>query len=482
MKPAARVRTVLFSFIAACSLACETQQAAGPPGSPSLSMGQGDASGKNVCGGKTSKRNPNAPDSILCAIQIPGNPLISVAKSWVDPATERLLLDDQSNQGVDVVDAESHTFLGRASGFVGAATFGGGTATTNGQGPNSMVPTDPGTVWVSDGNSTVRVVDVNAHAVVASVSTAMPACNGGTATEHYCGRVNEMTYDPEDRIILVENPNPLDTLYCMTHSCASTAAVSYPGTGALPPYATLISADPPYTILGRISFSDAKGTTEGPVWNHKLHRFLVPVPTCSGAAGATACAASTGATQYVAVIDPGTRTVEKTYPIPDCAHLMPQIAPAGTGMINDMAIDERDQHVILPVCGKGNLVFDAQTGDVVNVVTEISSSDETWFNDGDGHFYVVSGVPGGATPGGGTTTSLGVIDGRTGMWLQNVLNVGGRTPSALAETNQAFTVVAVTAAQVSNPATDNTACVPFGFRGTGCVTVFGHVGDAADAK
>ncbi len=483
MKVLARLAPVLIGVAVAVS--CEVQQSTSPR--PSLSLGKSAEHGsgsQNKCREDRDNDKKNAPVVMLCAITVPGKPLVSVAKSWTDPTTETLLVDDQSNQGVDVIDAEHFEYIGRVGGFVGAATgasggtitYGGGTATSNGQGPNSIVPTRHGEAWISDGNSTVRVIDVSGHSphLVASISTAVGACDGGTGTTHYCGRINEMTYDPEDQIILVENPNPLSLAYCTTHTtCPTAAAVSYPDVRTLAPYATFISARPPYAILGTVSFPDAKGTTEAPVWDRELHRFLLPVPTCSGTAAPTACNAATGGTQYVAVIDPHTMLIETKYMIPNCADLMPGITP-GTGMINDLSIDERDQHVIMPVCGKGNVVFDARTGAVVNVVTEVSSSDETFFNPGDHRFYVVSGTPGGATPGGATTTSLGVVDGRSGLWLQNVLDVGGRTPSAFRHNNHIFTAVGVSLAQVADPTTDNTACVQFGFKGTGCITVFEH--------
>jgi hypothetical protein len=482
MKPVPRILPLIVGV--AVALSCEVQQPTSPP---ALSLGKsmdGGAS-QNKCRTDRDHDSRSAPVEILCAVTVPGNPLVSVAKSWTNTLTNDYYLDDQSNAALDIIDGRKFEFSARVGGFVGAATgasggtitYGGGTATSNGQGPNSMVPARHGLqLWVSDGNSTVRVVNVVSHNphIVASISTAIPDCDGGTATTHFCGRVNEMTYDPDDGIILVENPNPLSLAYCTTHTtCATAAAVSYPDVRTLPPYATFISAYPPYRILGRVSFPDTKGTTEAPVWDHRIHRFLLPVPTCSGTAAPTGPCGATGATQEIAVINPHTRTITNVYHLPDCATLMPGITP-GTGMLNDLSINERDQRVQMPVCGKGEVIFDARTGAVVNVVTQVGASDETWYNPGDNRFYVVSGVPGGAVPGGANTTSLGVIDGTSGLWLQNVLDVGGKVPTALATSNRIFTGVTVPAAGVAG--NDSTACAQFGFTGTGCVTVFEHEG------
>ncbi|HUK21252.1 MAG TPA: hypothetical protein VLV45_06815 [Gemmatimonadales bacterium] len=493
-----RARVAASLVIAAVALSCErTQQ----PASPDLSIALGKShEPSNPCVADRDLDRKTASVEILCGVQVAGNPLISVAKGWFVDATNAYYVDDQSNRGVDAIDLRSYTWVGRIPGFVGAATgasggaitYGGGTATSNGQGPNSMVPVDDHRMWVSDGNSQVAIVNLHSLTVESWISTAAPQCDGGTATTHFCGRVNEMTYDPDDQIILVENPNPLDEAFCTTagNNCASTAAISFPTASpqkTLASYATFISARHPYRVLGRIWFADVKGTTEAPVWDHETHRFLLPVPTCSGATGATACTASAGGTQYVAVINPRifsehhfreltwTQATMPSFAIPDCAHLMPGITP-GTGMINDMAINERDQTVIMEVCGKGELVFNAHNGDVVNVVTEISSTDESWFNPGDRRFYVVATAPGGATPGNANTTSLGVIDGRTGLWLQNVLDVGGKIPAASDfPQNRALTTVTVPVGV--DPTRDSTACVGFGFKGTGCVTVFEHEDD-----
>jgi hypothetical protein len=223
---------------------------------------------------------------------------------------------------------------------------------------------------------------------------------------------------------------------------------------------TLISARPPYAILGTITFPDARGTPEAPVFNPVTRRFLLPVPTCNNA---TTCDPAKGATEYIAVINPRTRSVESQFVMPDCHTLMPAITPIPTGMMNDMSIDVRHQTVIMPVCGRGEVVFDARDGHVINVITEIAGSDETWFNPGDDRFYLAANDPANAN-----TRSLGVVDSRTGLWLQNVPAVGGVIPTASDEpANRSFTTVTASATGV-------TACTPFGFATTGCVIVFEH--------
>jgi hypothetical protein len=416
------------------AVACEVQKATAPNPAIVLSKQGPERGPKDNCAPSTGNRN--APDSILCAIEIPGNPILSGTKSWI--AGERYYLTDVSNAGVDVVDGEKHAVVGRIGGFVGAT----GVAATSG--PNSIVFTDPDRAWVSDGHSDVHVVDVRRMTLLADLSTAIPACDGGTATTHFCQRTNEITYDPEDRVILIGNPSPLSV--SGTHPAIDT-------------YATFISAVPPYHVLGTISFPNSRGH-EAPLWDQGLHRFLMAV---SGRLAGT-----TVIPQYVAVINPKTMLMEKQYVI-DCAALV-GTAPGALFGINDPALGPH-QRFVIPGCGHA-IVMDARTGAVIKVFREIGGGNETWYNSGDNRYYV-TGVDSTQTP---PVNSLGVIDARTNTFLQGVPDIGGTNPASFSETNETFTVVQVTAAQVATPATDNTACTRFGIVGKGCVTVFGHVG------
>ncbi len=107
------------------------------------------------------KHELNTPVSLLGIIPIPGNPITSADISWVDPGTERYYFADRSNFGVDIIDAETNFFVARVSGMAGALPSGGGTTTTNGPGPNGVLVTPNRKLWAGDGNSTVRVADVD---------------------------------------------------------------------------------------------------------------------------------------------------------------------------------------------------------------------------------------------------------------------------------------------------------------------------------
>jgi hypothetical protein len=198
------------------------------------------------------------PVALVKAIAIPGAPLASTDLLWVDEASKRMFFADRSNSGIDIIDAENDSFVGRVTGFVGAVG-------ANGAGPNGVLVTSDKKLWAGDGDSLTRVVDLslNPPRIIQSINT------GGI------NRADELGYDPIDRIILIGNDRePV-------------------------PFVTLISADT-YRVVGTIPFREGTGL-EQPVWDPQLHRFLINVPTARGA--------------EVAVVDPKTMSVTTVFPV-----------------------------------------------------------------------------------------------------------------------------------------------------------------------
>ncbi len=446
MKPVARFLPSL--GIAALAIACDTQQPSGLR--PPLAFDRSASSANGACrggGGERDERRANTPVALSCVITVPGNPIASSDIAWVDRGTERYYLADRSNSGVDIIDAERDVYVGRVGGMAGGfpttPTTGGGTATTNGAGPNGVVVTPNGHLWAGDGNSTVQVADVDPDSpnylkIIASISTALPGCDGGTATTHYCGRADEIGYDPEHHIILIANPTPL------------SVTASHTG---LDPYATFISAVPPYSVLGHITFVGAGGL-EQPLWNPENRRFFLTVPGKTGVRPAS-----------VAVINPTAMTVDKSYNL-DCLALTGTASVATTGEALGAF-----QHLLVSACGKP-IILNALTGNVINVITQVGGGDEVWYNRGDRRFYVTGADPAVTPP--APAQSLGVIAASTGTWLQNVTVVRGKNPAAFAESNHIFAIVQITAAIAAGTATDSTACAQFGSKRTGCIAVFTH--------
>jgi hypothetical protein len=96
-------------------------------------------------------------------------------------------------------------------------------------------------LYVGDGDSTVKVVDLNAKAIVASIPT------GGKC------RADELAYDPLDHIIMIANPDDS------------------------PPFLTFISTDT-QAVLGQIMYPASQIGLEQPVWNPARYRFNISVP------------------------------------------------------------------------------------------------------------------------------------------------------------------------------------------------------------
>ncbi len=391
---------------------------------------------------------------LVGVIPVPNNPIISADIGWVDPRTERAYITDRSNFGVDILDAENNVFVGRVRGMAGPLTSGGGTSTTNGGGPNGVLVTPDGILWAGDGNSTTTVADVDPGSpdylsIIGQISTANPACDSKDA--HYCGRADELGYDPVDRIILIANNAPL--------------ALAAPH-GPIDPYATFISAEAPYPVLGQISFPGVVGL-EQPLWDPGIDggRFLLTVP--GSVVGGKVVIPAT-----VVIINPVSEVIEVTYVL-DCQALAGTVSAS----INGIALG-RSQHILVSACSAAPIpsfpiIMNARTGEVISVITQVGGGDEVWYNPGADQFYVTGLDNTGATG----LQSLGVIDGRSNAWLENLTDVRGKNPSALPENNHVFTVVQITQAIVMDPSTDDSTCAQFGYRGTGCIALFAPEND-----
>src|SRR6266851_4537196 len=238
-----------------------------------------------VCRDDSDHHNHNrrTPLKLIGVVPVPGNPILSADIAWVDPGTERYYLADRSNAGVDIINVETGFYEARVGGMVGVAAAQDGSTSANGSGPNGALVTSSRRLWVGDGNSTLRVADVDPDSptylhILQSINTSVrdktsPSyCDDPTSpTGHWCGRADELGYDPRHHVILVANNAPSST------TLACPTAANPKAHCSVQPYATLVSADPPYPILGVISFANAGGL-EQPVWDPGLGRFWVTVP------------------------------------------------------------------------------------------------------------------------------------------------------------------------------------------------------------
>ena len=357
------------------------------------------------------KPNPKKPVKLLGGIYLPGNPL-RFDISWVDQATGRYYLAESGNGGVDVIDAENDLFLGRITGFHGLGLPDDPCGPIEGMGPSGVLVTPNNQLWADDAHGTVKVLDL---------TKAEPPFNGVSpiatiSTGAKC-RADEIGFDPKDHIIMVGNPEEK------------------------PPYAALISSDPPYTLLSKVPFPDARGF-EQPLWDPELKggRMLATVP-------------GMGETSKVVVFnlkDPKAPAIEATYPTGNC----------GSGLVLGPS-----QHLLVG-CGGGKplIVLDALTGKVLTSVEGTKGADEVWYNPGDNNYYAPSAFGGNPT--------LSVIDASSNKLLNNLpAGSGSHSVAAFRENNHIFVPIAVPTAAAPNDVCN----AMFGFPAKqGCIAVYAH--------
>ncbi len=298
--------------------------------------------------------------------------------SWVDPASHRYYLGDRTNSAVDVIDTTNDTLITQIGGFAG---FHG---MNDVAGPNGVLAIpDSNQLWVADGDSTVKVIDLASGAVLSTIST------GGQK------RADEMAYDAADHILVVTND------------------------AEDPPYLNFISTTD-FTLLGKLPFPDATDGIEQPSWSADTGLFYQAVPVSKTNAGGE-----------IDAIDPKTMQVVNVFPLTDCK-------PAGT------AVGPNKQ--LLAGCSDPghSEIIDLASGSIVATITQVGGSDEVWYNPGDNRYYLAaSGRTSDGTTKGTVTPVLGVIDASTNTWLVNVPTVGAsHSVAADPQTNHVYVPLA----------------------------------------
>lgn len=353
------------------------------------------------------EHNAKTPLQALGVIAVPGLPLASTDIAWVDPGTERFYFADRTNGGVDIIDAENDIYVNRVLGFAGAHG-------ANGNGPDGLLVTPSKKLWAGDGNATVQVADVDPASanylhIIKSVNVGISACGSN------CNRADELGYDPKHHKIMaaIDQPNS-----------AGDATVP------VAPYAALIDADTYGVQIVTIPNIVPGGGLEQPLWDGELGRFLLTVPSVS----------TNGGNGEIAVINPTTGLVEKTYSTGDCGPSGEVLAPY--------------QRLVVE-CGGGLVFMNALNGKIISTLANVPA-DELWFNPGDELVYAASNTP----------NLLNVVNPETRTLIQSLPDVGGRNQAAFAENNHVFTPVRTGKGD---------QCTLFGFPGTACVAVFAHV-------
>jgi WD40 repeat protein len=170
----------------------------------------------------------------VATISIPGTPINQFGSLTIDQASGLGYLADKDNKGVVVFDTKTDTYVSRITGFVGVAKSG------NTSGPNGIVVVNGGAeVWVSDGDSSITVIDTKSVTPKARIDT------GGKS------RANGMAFDPNSKVVIVANSNDA------------------------PPFLSLISTEPDHKIIAKIPVPESAENLERSAYHgpsgHILH-------------------------------------------------------------------------------------------------------------------------------------------------------------------------------------------------------------------
>jgi hypothetical protein len=251
-----------------------------------------------------------------------------------------------------------------------------------------------------------------------------------------------MCYDPVDHLVMAAN-NADD-----------------------PPFVSLISTET-YEVVkdGKIEFNGTNGapnSTNGAEqcqWSPRTGKFYISIP---GIAGHPADEGG------VAVIDPKTKRVVKTFIISnaDCA------APQG------MAVGP-DPQILLGCNGDqpagvfNTVIINEHSGHVMATLANEGGNDEVWFNPGDGHYFLARGsnLP---------DEFLGIVDARFRSQDQSIQTgtangTTRRAHSVAADSNTNLVYVPIPATGGGTPGFVSSVCGAAAEEG--CIAVFGTTND-----
>jgi len=334
--------------------------------------------------------------------------------SFVDQSNQTYYLADRSNAAVDVVNAKTGAFVTQITAspaFAGVKLSGTPPVVNNNiSGPDGVTTDEIGTcLFAGDGPSRLLSFKIPSGTQVSDVTT------GGTT------RVDEMAFDPKDRLLLVVNnaeTPPFATIYSVSSTCVLSA--------------------PKKLVFDTAHGVNATNGAEQPAWDPGTQRFYVSIPSISGTT------MTPGTVGGLARINPLTATVDGLFAVPYCSPAGLSLNPTnqtflmGCGTVFDTALAPwfgADTNSANPY----QVIID--TNGVFASVNGIGSSDEVWYNSGDNHWYTGSqNTPYSphavaSTAGALSTTDqgaalLGVIDGTTQLLDQIVptFDVPGVTP------------------------------------------------------
>jgi hypothetical protein len=402
----------------------------------------------------------------LTAVQIPDTPLRSFDISWVNPKRAEMYFADRSNSAVEVIDTETLMWKRRLPGFVGVVLNGSGAVNNNVSGPDGVV-SHGRWLYAGDGNSTLKVFDLDAPPLVA-MKASIPT--GGST------RVDEMALTSNGRLLLAAN-NAEDPPFATLFNANGNDANNHVS------IITRITVDP---LIVPATFGLS---IEQPTWDPRTKRFYTSIPIIAnnpsgcnyGQLGPTiTCHGG------VLVTDP------KTLTVPNAVQGAFD-ATTNTGVVALHACGPNgstvglDDNILLGCTPQNNpsdvieLVMNAKSK-AQTPVANITGADEVWFNKGDGRYYTGSSrnckvfpITAPCPAASQQQAVLGVIDAETNTLIETVpQGSGSHSVAADSKRNLIFVPQVAPVAVVGSGGDTTTVGANLCGSMKGCVVVFQH--------
>ncbi len=310
------------------------------------------------------------------AITFDGQKIGAFDISFVDPAVDRYLLADRTNNAIDVVDTATNSPLpqiGKGK-FAGLQSCHSPTAGANDcRGPNGLFTVDQGDhreVWAGDGprvdavgnvlvDSTVKVFDLASGALTHTIHT------GGKR------RADEGCLDPVDHLVLMANDAEVEIVN---------------GQEQPAPFVTFIPTSGPqaYQVVKTLVFREATNGIEQCQWDARTGKFYLNIPEVNGPGDDTAPGA-------VFVIDPEAMAVERVFDIDHDQCAGPQGMAIGPD--NQILLGCNAPSGVTATNPNGNgrfstVIINDRSGAIIATLDGESGADEVWFNEGDSHYFL----------------------------------------------------------------------------------------------
>ncbi len=304
--------------------------------------------------------------------------------SYIDAGRRLYYLSDRTTKGIDIVDIAANKVVAQMKDLFVGQMFKGAKLDNDVSGPNGLSLVTANELWVGDGDSTVKIIDIVGRSLLATIAT------GGKA------RTDLAVLDPDHHVVMATNKNDA------------------------PPFVSFI--DPQSRqIVGKLELQAE--SLDGAVYDHDHERYLLSVGS------------STDNPQgEIDAIDPVRRAVVARYPTPECFPGGLALGPSGHLLIGcgGDAIDAGFK--------AKTLVMDAGSGRLLQTIGEVGGADFVDYDSGNKRFYLgARDMTEDGTKNTKKTPVLGVIDAVTMAFLQNVPAAPNcKTVSADPVTNHVF--------------------------------------------